>query len=164
MNKLTRLTEKESSGEQPLDGTYHVVVDLRLSADKKVTLADLEKKVAELGSVDTVYIEKYSSKVESPFNIGDTIELTAEFNCDKAVYMDTHGNLVISDKPVTEAVEKIGEFTISLPEGTIAEINSKGSNGSVEVLFTGETILLEDLNRVAYLGILELPANCLKSI
>ncbi len=163
MNKLTRLTEKESAGEQPLDGTYRIVVDLNLSADKKVTVSDLEKKVAELGGVDDLYVERYTSTDASPFNVGDTIELAAEFNCDKDVYMDTAGNLVISDK-VTDNVEKIGTFMVSLPEGTVAEINSRSSNGKVEVLFSGEAVHLEKLNRVAYLGILELPSSCLKSI
>ena len=160
MDKLGRLTEKESSGEQALDGVYRLVVDLRVSADKKVTLQELEKKVAELGGEDLV-IERYTSKVaaESPFNVGDTIELTAEFTCDKSVYLDTSGNLVISDKPVTEAVEKVGEFTITLPAGTTAEVNSKLTKGaSTEVLFSGEEILLDGLDRIAYLGILELPS------
>jgi hypothetical protein len=164
-SKLSRLTEKESSSEQSLEGVYHIVVDLNLSSDKKVTWADVEKKVAELGNVDDIYIERYSSKpVDSPFNIGDTIELIAEFNCDKTVYLDTHGNLVISDRPVTESVEKIGNFSICLPEGTTAEVNSKLDNGRVEVLFSGEMIHLDKLNRVAYLGILELPSEHLKSI
>lgn len=162
-NKLARLNEKESSSEQSLDGTYHVIVDLHLSADKKVTLTDLEKKVAELGGIEDIYVEKYSSgnNADSPFNIGDTIELTAEFNCDKAVYLDTSGNLVISDRPVTGSVEKVGDFTISLPKGTIAEVNNKSANGKIEILFTGESIHLSELDREAYLGILELPSECL---
>lgn len=165
MKKLTKLTEKESTGEQPLDGLYHIVVDLNVSADKNVTLKDLEKKVAELGGVDDIYLERYvSTSTASPFSIGDTIELSTEFNCDKAVYLDTHGNLVISDKPVTESVEKVGMFSISLPEGTVAEINSKAADGMVEVLFSGEMVHLDKLNRVAYLGILEIPAEHLKSI
>lgn len=158
MNKLSRLTEKESSSEQNLDGVYHITVDLHVSADKKVTLSDLEKKVAELGSVEDIFVERFSSGGDSPFNIGDTIELHSEFSCDKAVYLDTSGNLVISDKPVTASVEKVGDFTIKLPKGTIAEVNSKSVRGTTEVLFTGEVIHLPELNREAYLGILELPS------
>lgn len=161
--KLTRLSEKESSGEFSLDGTYHIVVDLHLSADKKITLTDLQKKVEELGEAE-IYVEKYAAKLESPFNVGDTIELAAEFNCNKDVYLDVHGNLVVSDKVATSDLEKVGQCSITLPVGTIAEINSKGSNGVVEVLFTGETIHLAELGRVAYLGILEMPSNCLKSV
>lgn len=163
MTKLTRLTEKEDSGEQSLSGLYHITMDVHVDASKGHNINVLKELAKTLGDVEDIYVEKYA-EAASPFNIGDTIELTTEFNCDKAVYVDTQGNLVISDKLVTEAVEKIGTFTISLPEGTIAEINSKGSEGTVEVLFTGETVYLEKLNRAAYLGILELPADCLKSI
>lgn len=157
MNKLSRLTERESSG-QTLEGTYRVVVDLYLSADKKLTLGELEKKVAALGG-ENLSIEKYM--MESPFNIGDEIELTAEFTCDKSVYQDSCGNLVISDKPVEGSVEKIGVFRVSLPAGTIAEVNKKSVDGSIEVLFTGESIYLDDISRVAYLGILALPTHLL---
>lgn len=162
-SKLSRLSDTESSSAQALDGVYHVIVDLHLPSDKKVTLAELERKVAELGGED-LHIERYTHKVantDTPFNVGDTIELVADFNCKKAVYLDIGGNLVISDKPVTEAVEKVGDFDISLPKNTFAEVNRKPVNGSVEILFTGESVQLEDLERVAYLGVLEMPCHML---
>ena len=162
MQKLSRLNDKESSGEQPLDGVYHVIVDLHVSSDKQITLADLEKKVAELGGVEDLHVERYTQRVvtaSSPFNVGDTIELIADFNCTKAVYLDVGGNLVISDRPVTESVEKVGDFHISLPKNTFAEVNRAAAGGMVEILFTGESIQLEELERVAYLGVLEMPCH-----
>jgi hypothetical protein len=156
MNKLSRLNEKESS--QILDGVYRLVVDLHVSADKKITLGGLEKELAGLGG-ENLSIERYAA--ESPFNIGDEIELTAEFTCDKSVYQDSNGNLTISDKPVEGSVEKIGVFRVSLPAGTIAEVNKKSVDGSIEVLFTGESIYLDDISRIAYLGILALPTHLL---
>ena len=160
MIKLSRLSDKESSGEQSLDGVYRVVVDLHLSSDKKVTLADIEQKVAELGIAEDLLVERYSEKTTtSAFNVGDTVELISEFNCSKSVYLDAGGNLVISDCPVVESVEKVGDFNISLPKNTFAEVNKRSSNGMVEILFTGETVELPELERVAYLGVLQMPCN-----
>jgi hypothetical protein len=156
MNKLSRLNEKESS--QILDGVYRLVVDLHVSADKKITLEGLEKELAGMGG-ENLSIERYAA--ESPFSIGDEIELTAEYTCDKNVYQDSCGNLFISDKPVEGSVEKIGVFRVSLPAGTVAEVNKKSVDGSIEVLFTGESIYLDDISRVAYLGILALPTHLL---
>jgi hypothetical protein len=164
--KLTRLSVKESSGEQPLNGVYHIIVDLQVTADKKVTLEDLQKKVAEVGVVDDLYIEKYVEKgtPETPFNVGDTIELTEDLSCEKAVYLDTGGNLVVSDSPVEECVEKVGDFTINLPRGITAEVNNKPAGDSIDILFPPEAILLEDLGRVAYLGVLTLPCSAVAKV
>jgi len=160
MEKLSRLSDRESSGEQSLEGVYRVVVDLHLSSDKKVTLADIEKKVAELGATEDLSVERYSTRSSpSAFNVGDSIELIAEFNCTKSVYLDAGGNLVISDRPVVESVEKVGDFNISLPKNTFAEVNKRSADGMVEILFTGETVELAELERVAYLGVLAVPCN-----
>lgn len=157
--KLQGLSSKESSGEQVLDGVYRIVMDVQVTADKKITLQELHKKVAEMGSVDDIVIEKYDPGATSAFAVGDTVELTADYSCTKSVYLDTGGNLVISDKPVTANVEKVGDFSINLPKGTIAEVNKHAADNQAEILFTGESVELGDLNRVAYLGILELPCS-----
>ena len=54
--KLQRLSSKESSGEQVLDGVYRIVMDVQVTADKRITLQELHKKVAEMGSVDDIVI------------------------------------------------------------------------------------------------------------
>lgn len=160
MEKLQRLSSKESSGEQVLDGVYRIVMDVHVTADKKITLKDIEKRVAEAGTIEDIVVEKYTPRVTAPaFTVGDTVELTADYSCTKSVYLDTGGNLVISDKPVTANVEKVGDFSINLPAGTIAEVNKHASDNQAEILFTGESIELGELNRVAYLGILELPCS-----
>ena len=161
--KLNKLSVKESSGEYPLHGTYRVTVDIQVAADKKVTLEDLRKKVAEAGTVEDLYIEKYAESTPL-FNIGDTIELVDDLSCKKAVYLETSGSLVISDSPVTECVEKVGDFTINLPRGIVAEVNNKPVNDSIDILFPAEAIVLEDLNRVAYLGVITLPCHTIVKV
>lgn len=161
--RLQKLAIKESSGEQPLDGVYHVVVDLHITADKKITLDDLQKKVAEAGSVEDIYVEKYADNSDI-FDVGDTIELVEDLNCEKTVYLDTSGSLVISDSPTVGCVEAVGEFPINLPKGIVAEINQKPSNGSVDILFSAETVELSDLGKVAYLGILKLPCSKISKV
>jgi hypothetical protein len=156
MEKLAKLSSKEESGEQSLSGLFRITMDVTLT-DQQVDV--LKASLKALGDIEDMTIERHAS--ESPFNIGDTVELTSEFTCDKSIYQDSHGNLVISDKPVTGSVEKIGEFRVSLPAGTTAEVNRKSINGSVEVLFTGESIYLDDISRIAYLGIMELPVSLL---
>lgn len=158
MEKLARLTSKESSGEQSLDGIYRVVVDLRLTSSANVTVQDIEKKISEAGMVEDFFIERYSEKI-SPFNVGDTVELISDLNCTKSVYIDTEGNFVISDKPLVSHVEKVGEFTLHLPKGTLAEVNDKVAGRDTEVLFTGDSVDIEELGREAYLGILALPSH-----
>lgn len=161
MEKLTRLTARESSSEEALDGSYHITIDLNVAADKKVTLEKLQKVVSEVCDVEDFFIEKYSSRTSAAFfNVGDTIELLEEVTCTKPVYIDASGSLVISDKPATE-VEKVGDFVISLEKGTIAEINTKPSGDTVEVLFAPEAMSIPELEKVAYIGVLELPLNIL---
>lgn len=157
ISKLARLTTKESSGEQSLDGIYRVVVDLRVTSSKAMTVQDLEKKLAEAGAVEDLSIERYSEP--SPFNVGDTVELVADLECTKSVYIDTFGNYVITDQPVAARVNKIGDYTVKLSKGTVAEINNKSTSRDTEVLFTGETVQVNDLGKTAFLGILELPFN-----
>lgn len=159
MEKLDKLSAKEQSGEQSLSGLYRITADVYISADKDHNVEVLKELAKVMGDIEDITIEKHAS--ESPFNIGDEIELTAEFTCDKSVYQDSCGNLVISDKPVEGSVEKIGVFRVSLPAGTVAEVNKKSVDGSIEVLFTGESIYLDDISRIAYLGILALPTHLL---
>jgi len=159
MEKLNKLSAKEESGDQKLSGLFRVTMDVHIAADKACTVETLKEKARAMGGVEDISIERYAT--ESPFNIGDTIELSAEFTCDKSVYQDSQGNLFISDRPVFGSVEKIGEFRVSLPAGTLAEVNSKSNSGATEVLFAGDSIYLDDISRVAYLGILELPSGML---
>lgn len=156
MEKLAKLSSKEESGEQNLSGLFRITMDVTLT-DQQVNA--LKASLSTLGDIEDMTIERHAA--ESPFNIGDEIELTAEFTCDKSVYQDSCGNLTISDKPVEGSVEKIGVFRVSLPAGTIAEVNKKSVDGSIEVLFTGESIYLDDISRIAYLGILALPTHLL---
>jgi hypothetical protein len=161
MEKLTRLTAKESSSEAALDGAYHITIDLNVVADKQITLEKLQKMVSEAGNIEDFYIEKYSKASNHFFNVGDMIELVEEVTCTKPIYLDTSGSLVISDRPVSESVEKVGDFVISLAKGTLAEINNKTAGENAEILFSAETIDIPELERVAYLGVLELPLNIL---
>jgi len=156
MEKLNKLSAKEESGEQNLSGLYRVTMDVHVTDQNVEALKELAKK---LGDINDMTIERHAS--ESPFSIGDTIELTSEYTCDKSVYQDSCGNLFISDRPVEGSVEKIGVFRVSLPAGTFAEVNNKSTNGSTEVLFSGESIYLDDISRIAYLGILALPSALL---
>ena len=161
MEKLRRLTAKESSSEETLDGVYHITIDLNVAADKKVTLAQLQEAVAKVGSVEDLYIERYVASSHNLFNVGDMIELVEEVTCTKPVYLDTSGSLVISDKPVPDGVEKIGDFVINIVKGTLAEINIKPTGDNAELLFSAETINVPELERVAYLGVIDLPCNVL---
>ena len=159
--KLIRLTAKESSGEQALDGVYHITIDLKVAGDRKITLDQLQQKVAEAGDVEDMFVEKYATKpsTNNLFNTGDTIELLEELNCTKDVYLDTSGHLIISDRLGSESVEKVGEYSICLAKGTLAEVNNKPSNGNAEILFAAQAVEIPELNRIAYLGILELPCS-----
>lgn len=158
ISKLARLTTKESSGEQSLDGVYRVVVDLRLTSAKNITIKDLEKKLAEAGQVEDIAVERYEEPT-AVFSVGETVELVADLACTKTVYLDTAGNYIISDKPVAARVEKVGDYTVHLSKGTVAEVNSRTTGRDAEVLFTGEAVSIDGLDRVAFLGILELPCN-----
>jgi len=163
MEKLTSLSAKENSGEQLLEGMYRITVDINLSADDKIVLPALEEllKVSVLPKceVEDYQIEKHLES--SAFTTGDTIEITSEFTCEKSVYVDTNGNLVITDSPVSQCVESVGTYPISLPEGTIAEINSQSRNDVAEVLFSGLCVEVPELRKTAFLGILKLPSNIL---
>lgn len=156
MEKLAKLSSKEESGEQNLSGLFRITMDVTLT-DQQVDV--IKASLKGLGDIEDMTIERHAS--QSPFSIGDEIELTSEYTCDKNVYQDSCGNLFISDKPVEGSVEKIGVFRVSLPAGTVAEVNKKSVDGSIEVLFTGESIYLDDISRVAYLGILALPTHLL---
>lgn len=161
--KLIKLTTREQSGEQPLNGVYHVTIDLHATADKQITLEALQRKVSEMVEVEDLCIEKYAD-AETLFNVGDTIELVEDLKCEKTVYLDTSGSLVISDSPAVGCVEKVGEFSINLPRGIVAEINQKPTDGSVDILFSAEAINIEDLEKVAYLGILTLPCESISKV
>lgn len=158
MEKLNRLSGKEETGEQNLSGMYRITMDVNIAASKNWTVNIVKEQIQSLGEVDDFLIEKHADDT-SPFTVGESIELLTDFSCEKTAYLDTFGNLVISDKPVQESVERVGDFKISLVKGTIAEINSPSKNGQTEVLFTGESVLLDELGRVAYLGILEVPSD-----
>ena len=159
MEKLTGLSTKENSGEQLLGGLYRLTIDVSLSPDDKITLPDLEKRIESVaGKVEDHYIERH---VTASFNTGDVIEFTSEYVCEKPVYIDTSGNLVITDSPVMHSVEKVGTFSISLPKGTIAEINQQSVDGTAEVLFSGFSVEVSELSKEAFLGILKLPHNIL---
>jgi hypothetical protein len=159
MEKLAKLSSKEESGEQNLSGLFRITMDVHVTADKTGNVEVLKELAKVMGDVEDITIERVAS--ESPFSIGDEIELTSEYTCDKNVYQDSCGNLFISDKPTEGSVEKIGVFRVSLPAGTVAEVNKKSVDGSIEVLFTGESIYLDDISRIAYLGILALPTHLL---
>ncbi len=160
MEKLTGLSDKEKSGEQPLDGLYRVTIDIRFTPDDCMTADALEyvtKKASLLGKdIEDIYVEKHSVSATPRLQIGDTIELAADYDCEKSVYLDTNGNLVITDTPVAQSVERIGSFPVSLPKGTVAEVN-KQIGDNVQILFTGSSVEIAELNKIAYLGILELP-------
>lgn len=158
ISKLSRLTTKESSGEQSLDGVYRVVVDLRLASGKNITVKDIEKKLSEAGQIEDIVVERHED-VSSPFTVGDTVELAADLDCTKTVYLDTFGNYIISDRPVADRVEKVGDYAVHLSKGTVAEVNNKSTGRDTEVLFTGEMVSIDGLDKVAFLGILELPCN-----
>lgn len=156
MVKLTGLSAKEHSGEQPLKGVYHVVVDVKVESGKNITIKDVQKKLSELGEVEGFYVEKFDSVEEVAIDIGETIELTEDLSIEKPVYLDTKGNLVITDSPVARCVECVGNFAICLTKGTVAEVN-KTAEDEMEILFSGTTITVAGLNKEAYLGILKIP-------
>jgi len=158
MEKLAALTGKEASGEQSLSGLYRMTVDISISADKKCTLASIYNLVKDLGEVDGLSVEKHLPS--QAFAVGDTIQLTAAFSNEAPVYLDSYGNLFITDIPVAE-YECVGSFPIELPPGTVAEVNKNNEGENVEVLFTGDSIPVDDLNKAAYLGVLKIPAYVL---
>lgn len=159
MNKLTKLTAKEESGEANLNGLYKVTINVYVSPDKQWNVNVIEKLAETMGDVEDMQIEKYTPRTSALFNVGDTIVLSEDFRCEKTVYIDSKGNLIISDRPVESCVEKVGSFLINLPEGTVAEVNKKAENDSIEILFTGDAIEVSDLRREAYLGVLEIPCK-----
>src|ERR1035437_1586381 len=105
MEKLNKLSAKEESGEQNLSGLFRITMDMNLT-DQQIDV--LKASFTAMGDIEDMTIERHAA--ESPFDIGDEIELTAEFTCDKSVYQDSYGNLVISDKPAEGSVETIGVF------------------------------------------------------
>lgn len=159
MQKLGKLSDKELAGVKPLDGTYRVTLDIEMGPD--VTYSSFEEAIKAIGKVENVSVEKYNF-VEANLRAGEVVELTSAFECDKPIYMDSHQNLVISDRLDTDSVEDMGTFALSLPAGTIAEVNKSASGDSVEVLFTGEQIEIPSLGKTAYLGILHLPLTCIR--
>jgi hypothetical protein len=159
MQKLGKLSDKELAGAQPLDGTYRVTLDIEMSPD--ATYSSLQDAIRTIGKVENISIEKYNF-VEANLRAGEVVELTTSFECDKPIYMDSHQNLVISDKLATDSVEDIGTFALSLPAGTVAEVNKAASGDNVEVLFTGAQIEIPSLGKTAYLGILNLPLTCIR--
>lgn len=161
MEKLTNLSADESSSNQPLGGVYHVVVDLKVKAGENVMLEDVQKKISELGGIEGFYIEKYEQEAES-YKTGDSISLTADMTIEKPVYLDTSGNLVVTDKPVAQCVECVGHYNIHLPKGCVGEVNKEASDNMVEVLFTGAMIGIEGLAKQAYIGILTMPYGVLQ--
>ena len=162
MEKLTELTVKESSGEQALNGTYRIVADVKVNSTQKLTIEDLNKQLVSLGASD-YRIEKHCDNTSIVFNTGDTVELVEDFNSLIPVYVDTSGNFVVTDNPVKQCVDKVGEYYICVPRGTVAEINKTASGDSAQVLFSGEMVEVDinGLARNAYLGIINLPCPSL---
>jgi len=156
MQKISALSDKEKSGEIPLDGTYRVWVDLHVEASNNTTTKAFQEKLASLGDVENFSIEKYSTEYD--LEVGDAVELTTPLEFEKAVFIDTQGNLIVSDRPFAE-VESVGNFQISLSVGMIAEVNKKASNDQIEILFTGYEVEIPQLQKVAYIGILNLPCT-----
>ena len=154
MDKLSGLPKKESSSEQPLKGVYHVVIDIKVRSSQNITLKDLRKKISELGDIDGFYIEKFEK--EGPtLSIGETVILNTDLSIERSVYLDTSGNLIITDSSVSPSIECVGSYPIFLAKGTVAEVN-KIVGDEVEILFTGSTVNVEGLQKEAYLGILRL--------
>jgi len=154
MEKLTSLSTKEASGEQELDGLYRVTVDLRVSADKKWNVETVKELVKTMGDVEDVDIQKHLPT--NSFRTGDVVELVSDYACEKDIFLDSQGNLVITDY-VSDNVEKVGTYAIVLSAGAVAEVNKTAINDKVELLFAGDSIIIND--KRAYLGIIELPSN-----
>lgn len=159
MQKLSELSDKEKFSEMPLEGSYRIVLDLKVAGSKNITLSSLEESIGAVGDLENLSIEKYATDYD--LEVGDVVEIVEAVRCEKAVFADSHGNLTISDNPVAGAIEPVGSYEFSLPEGTVAEVNRKTSDDSVEILFTGSEVEIPELQKIAYLGILTLPSNVL---
>lgn len=157
MQKLSELSDKEKFSELPLEGSYRIVLDLKVEGSKNITLDSLKESITSLGELENLSIECYAADYD--LEVGDVVEIAESVSCEKAVYADAHGNLTISDSPVAGAATPVGSFNVLLPSGMVAEINRKADGELVEILFTGSEIEIPELNKVAYLGILTLPCS-----
>ena len=157
MQKLGKLSGDEANGTTPLRGSYRVVVDIDFTSGTETTLASLDASLKALGAVD-VSIEKYRTPIK--FFTGELVELSANFNCKKPIYVDVYQNLIISDQLADNNISSVGDHEIVIPLGVTAEVNRSSAEDEVELLFTGSVIEFND--KVAYLGIVKVPISLVR--
>ena len=155
MLKLGKLSGDEQSNTAPLRGSYRITMDIGLNG---ATLSSVEDSLKALGEVANISVEKYQAPIK--FFTGESVELAANFNCTKRIYVDAYQNLIISDELADTNVSSAGDYEVVLPKGIIAEVNKSSSEDEVELLFTGSVIEFND--KVAYLGILRVPSSLVR--
>lgn len=151
MQKLGKLSDSEANSTIPLKGSYRVVLDIDFAAE--TTMTSLDASLKALGATD-ICVEKYQPVIK--FFTGEPVELTADFNCQKPIYVDTYQNLIISDTLADSNVSSAGSYKVVIPKGIVAEVNKSSTEDEVELLFTGSVIEFND--KVAYLGIIKVPS------
>lgn len=152
MQKLGKLSDGEQNGST-LRGSYRITLDIDFGATNQTTLASLDTSLKALGATD-VSVEKYKSVIK--FLTGESVELTADFNCKKPIWADAYQNLVISDDIADRNGHNVGSYDVVIPKGIVAEVNKSSSEDEVELLFTGHTIDL--LDKTAFLGVIRIPS------
>lgn len=157
MQKLGKLSVDEQNNVVPLQGSYRIVVDIDFDTTKETTLANLDASLKALGASD-ISVEKYTPLTK--FFTGEPVELLANFNCTKPIYVDAYQNLIISDELADRNVSSVGHYEVVIPKGIVAEVNKSSEKNEVELLFTGSAIEFND--KVAYLGIIKVPVSLVK--